>query len=128
MNRYQLQNLLSFVTFRDWRFRSGPLGDGCFIQVEFDCADTDSGEPATMRGRKWYISPFAIADEVYKTCWIAVELALRHEAMEEFKVGGVAPFHPHTNIEYLLETQDLAGVHVHRPDPETNPVHVSEGK
>ena len=91
------------VTFRDFRFRVGSLGDGAFVQACFDAPCTDSGKVEEQRGRKFYVSPYAIEDEVIKTCWLAVELALRHEAMEDFKVDGVAPFHPHTSVDSLID-------------------------
>jgi hypothetical protein len=101
MTEDALESILANVKFRDWKFTSGPLGDGWFVQARFCAPDTRTGEMAAMGGRKFYVSPYAIPDEVVKTCWVAVELALRHEAMEEFTYLGVAPFHPHTDVEAL---------------------------
>lgn len=108
-----LRNTVGRVRFRDWEFRMGALGDGWFVQVAFDAPCTVTGAVEQQRGRKYYISPFAIPDEVIKTCWVAIESALKHEAMEDFIVDGVAPFHPHTDIETLIENQH-EHFHVHR--------------
>lgn len=99
----EVRELVSRIKYKDWRFRVMESGDGFLIQAEFDDIDHDTGEPAVIRGRKWYVSSFAIADEVVKTCWVAVDMALRHEAMECFMVDGVAPFHPHNDSFAMLE-------------------------
>lgn len=101
------------MRFRGWKFHVGRLGDGFYIQVRFDAPCTETKRVETQRGRKMYVSPHAIADEVVKTCWVAVELAIRHEAMEEFIVDGLAPFHPHTDFDALLDVQ-ASGAHVAR--------------
>ena len=98
MTREELEVIVSKIQFRDWKFRIGDLGDGWFLQATFKDYDHDSHELALIKGRKWYISFFAIPDEVVKTAWIAVELALRHEAMEQFMYDGYAPFHPHHDV------------------------------
>lgn len=108
------------IEFRDWRFRSGPLGDGYFLQVEFSAPCTETNEVSTQRGRKWYLSAHSIEDEVVKTAWLAILTALHHEAMEEFRVDGVAPFHPHTDFAALLAIQGCESARVYRDPMVTN--------
>lgn len=104
----EVKGLVSQISFRDWRFRVEPLSDGFFVQVEFEDIDHDTKKRVLLRGRKWYVSRFAIPDEIIKTCWVAVEMALKHEAMECFLVEGKAPFHPHNDSLAML---DLPKVH-----------------
>jgi hypothetical protein len=98
----EVSRILEKVTFRDWKWRYGKLGDGSFIQATWKGTDTETGQPVDLRGRKWYVSPHSIEDEVVKTCWMAIETALKHEAMEEFLYEGQAPFHPHHPVQSLI--------------------------
>lgn len=120
-----IRNITSRIKFRDFTFRSDLMGnDGYFVQVVFTAPCTVTGDVSEQHGRKYYLSEqhgrkyylsrHALEDEVIKTCWVAVELALRHEAMEDFLVDGVAIFHPHTDCARLIELQSTDGVHVHR--------------
>ena len=107
MDAAKIAEVLAAVEFRDWKFLQGQMGDGSFIQASWQGEDSDTGQPCLLKGRKWYISPFSVDDEVVKTCWLAVELALRHEAMEEFHFCGRAPFHPHNDVFKLLDVQKV---------------------
>lgn len=110
-----IRNITSRIKFRDFTFRSDLMGnDGYFVQVVFTAPCTVTGDVSEQHGRKYYLSRHSLEDEVIKTCWVAVELALRHEAMEDFLVDGVAIFHPHTDCARLIELQSTDGVHVHR--------------
>lgn len=106
LNLELVESVVSRVSFRGWRFIVGELGDGFYVQAAFPAEDSDNpGVTTEQKGRKWYISRFALQDEIIKTCWVAVELALRHEALESFHLDGVAIFHPHTVCDALLAMQ-----------------------
>jgi hypothetical protein len=117
MNRSEVEQIVDLIEFRDWQFRLGNLGDGFYLQVAFPGSDTDTGRPVFCKGRKWFISRFATQEEVVKTCWLAVEVAQRHEAMEDFKFDQVAIFHPHTGLDALCLASTYP--HVTRPDVST---------
>lgn len=119
-HRENVEAVVARVGFRGWKFLVGNLGDGFYIQPQFFAPDTDTAILATQTGRKWYVSPHATEEEVVKTCWLAAEIACRHEAMEGFKLDGVSIFHPHTSTDALVEMQRTEPL-VHRPDKETNP-------
>ena len=94
------------ITFRDWTLITAQRADGSFIlQWEFAAPDNETGATSVQRGRKWFVSQHVIPDEIVKTAWLGVELALRHEAMEDFRYKKVAIFHPHTDVESLVEVQ-----------------------
>jgi hypothetical protein len=42
-------------------------------------------------------------DEIVKTCFTALEQAIKHEVMEGFKVDGIVLFNPHVNYTELLK-------------------------
>lgn len=102
--------VVSRVSFRGWKFHVGTLGDGYYVQVQFEGPDTDTGETMLIKGAKHYVSSYCIDDEIVKRCWVAVEAALKHEAMEEFKLDGVAPFHPHNDV-FALADPNFPKVH-----------------
>lgn len=103
MDAQLLEFTLARVNYKDWKFITGDMGEGFFIQSSFVDKDHDTGKPSEIKGRKWYISKHAIVDEVIKTAWLAVEIAQRHEAMESFLVDGKAPFHPHNEFSGMLD-------------------------
>lgn len=119
MTTQQINELVSRISFRDWKFIVKPLGDGSYVQVMFQDKDTDNGQDVIIRGRKWYVSPYAIEDEVVKTCWMAVEAALKHEAMESFLVDGRAPFHPHNDSFEMAYINKVYRAE-NNPEPETD--------
>jgi hypothetical protein len=98
--------IIESLSFRDWSFEWGHMGSGYYLQVAFLAPCNDTGVLAIHRGRKWYISSHAIPDEVVKTAWLAVEVALRHEAMETFTYKGRRVFNPHTDVDALIGLQD----------------------
>lgn len=112
----RILTILDRVRFRDWRWNVGESGAEHWIQPEFDDIDSEDGAAVVCRGRRWLISEEATDEEIVKTCWLAVEIACRHETMEAFSYLNVKVFHPHTDISALVEAQ-LAHKPVDRPDP-----------
>lgn len=46
-------------------------------------------------GRKWYISPYATEQEIFRTCLLAIQTFEYHELLERFKVDGKRLLTPH---------------------------------
>lgn len=109
-----LEALISLISFRDWTFHVGVMGDGHYIQVQFRAKDSTGGPEQNWNGRKWYISQHATNQEVIQTCFKAVMTAMEHEVREEFKYRDVAVFQPHMDLDALV---DLAQTKVLRPVP-----------
>lgn len=106
MTPKEAREVVNHIRFRDWQLLLGDYGNGqLYLQWQFAAIDSDTGEMTLQKGRKWVISPHAIADEIVKTAWVGVELALRHEALEAFTYRGEAIFHPHTDVEALVTLQ-----------------------
>lgn len=108
MNYHELQAILFRITFQDWHFKMGQMGDGFFIQSRFLASDTEGGIPTRswQSGRKWYVSPHSTESEVIQTALKAILTAVEHEAREQFLVDGKAIFGPHLDVEALLELAD----------------------
>lgn len=98
-----IQALLDRISYRDIEFLLEKRMGGFLLQVQWEDTDNDTGELCKLKGAKHYISAHATDDEVVKRCWVAVMAAITHEAMEEFKLDGVAPFNPHNDVFSMLD-------------------------
>jgi hypothetical protein len=108
MTLNEVRNILTRVTFNDWDFHTGKLGNGFYIAVEFTAPDNANGHSAaSWKGRKWYVSPHAIREEVVSTAFKAVMTAMEHETREQFRYDGVAVFGPHQSLDTLMQAQEV---------------------
>ena len=74
---------------------------GWHVRFTFARPDTVTGEMGRGAGR-WEFVPFgAWESSVVKTCWLLLELLVRHELMESFQYRGVKLFDPHKTVEAL---------------------------
>jgi hypothetical protein len=91
-----------------------PALTGWFVQVAFERPDTQTGKIGIGRGRKELVEVGAWESGVVKTCWLLVELVVRHELMEAFHYMGVRIFNPHNSVHDLasIQTPDPAPVYV----------------
>lgn len=78
-----------------------------FVQMYYRAPCAKTGQILEWRGRKWYLSQHMTDDEIVKTCYAAFEAAVKHEVMEGFKIGGIAPFNPHVDYKQLLAISHL---------------------
>lgn len=83
-----------------------PIDGRVFIQVLYAAKCSKTGKKEIWRGRKWYLSVHMTSDEIVKTIWCAFEAAVKHEAMEGFKVDGKVLFNPHVSFEQLLKVSE----------------------
>lgn len=95
----RLMNLMCNVSYKNWRFKVGNMGNGHYLQCVLDACN-DKGENWT--GRKWYVSPYMIDAEVIMTAFKAVMTAEEHETRELFKFKDAAIFGPHLSLEALV--------------------------
>lgn len=96
-----IQKLLSHISYKDWAFHCGMVGeDHFYLQIRFK----DGQE--TWSGRKWLLSQHMTESEIYQTALKAVLTAEEHEAREKFLVGGRAIFGPHIHHMALANVCD----------------------
>jgi len=89
-----------------WKFRFEQIADETFlVWVEFERPDTFSNEIGIGQSRKEYIGPDIKLSGVVKTCWLLIELTIRHELMEAFKWRGKRIFNPHNTVKQLASLQ-----------------------
>lgn len=65
--------------------------------------DNVTGAPLEWYGRKWLLSPHMTDGEVVQTAWLALQVAMEHEARESFTYQGQCVFDPHFDINKLVE-------------------------
>ena len=120
----QLRACLDRISFRNtvvdfhWEFKFRPVTvkatdaspyeeAAWLIWAEFQRPDTHTGEIGTGRGREEIVRAGAWESGVIKTCWLLVELLVRHELMEGFRVDGLRVFDPHNSIADLQLAQQI---------------------
>jgi hypothetical protein len=89
----------------NWRFETRKIDGGWFVTVAFDRPDTETNEIGTGRGRPEFVAEGTWESGVVKTCWLLIELVVRHELMEAFRWRGKRIFNPHNSIYDLAEIQ-----------------------
>jgi hypothetical protein len=98
-----LQSICSQISFEGMDLHCGDDGIALWLQWVFFAPCAETGEACRQSGRKWRVSHYATPDEVVKTAFAAVLFALEHEARETFTYRGETIFHPHTDVEALVE-------------------------
>jgi hypothetical protein len=103
-----LQEICSRITFcdgvdHDWTLRCGDDATSLWLQWVFVAEDNECGGVGIQHGRKWRISYHSTSDEIVKTAFAAALFAIEHEARERFTYKGEAIFHPHMDVEALVE-------------------------
>lgn len=96
-----IRAVLADVEFADWRFNVWEEDGRPILQVAFEAEDTDTGEWAEQKGRKWFLSPHMTNSEVVSTALKAVLTAMEHEVRELFTYRGRPVYGPHLDIEAL---------------------------
>lgn len=78
---------------------------GWLLWCSFERPDTNTGKIGRGRGRDEIVWEGATVSAVVKTCWVLVELLVRHELMEGFRWDGARIFNPHNTVEELAALQ-----------------------
>lgn len=74
---------------------------GWRIRFTFLRPDNETGVMGQGAGRWELIEAGATESSVVKTCWLLLELLVRHELMEAFMYRGVRLFDPHRTVDDL---------------------------
>lgn len=99
-----LQTIANKMKFKDWIFRIGDkTGSTPFLQIQFWDNDIQTGEPALQNCRKWQLSYHMVNSEIIRTARKALHAAMEHEIDEQFSFDGVMLFHPHHDLEAMVE-------------------------
>lgn len=100
----RVAEILTDVTYADWRFEVLPTdGNAALMQPVFRTADTETGDVTVLSGRKWWISQHATPSEIVQTAFLAVLVAIEHEARENFRFQGVPIYGPHFSAGALAK-------------------------
>lgn len=113
----QLQGILAQVSFKNtvldfkWKFHVRPFYEaeaqqkGWLIHATFERPDTDTGVTGVGRGRDEIILRGSSEFCVVKTCWVLVEMLVKHELMEGFRYQDYRIFDPHHTVQDLMVTE-----------------------
>jgi hypothetical protein len=120
----ELRECLSRISFYNtvvdfhWQFKFRPIvlkptdaypqeENAWLLWAEFERPDTHTGEIGIGRGRDEIVLVGSWESGVIKTCWLLVELLVRHELMEGFQVDGLRIFDPHNSVADLQLAQQI---------------------
>ncbi len=110
-----VHEIVKQITYKDGWFidayqtvvhRSGefePYEGEIFLQVYFEAKDAETGKISEQRGRKWLVSRHMTKSEIVLTALKAILTAEEHEARELFRYKDVAIFHPHLDVDVMVE-------------------------
>lgn len=110
--REELEKTLKRVSFApscvdfqwSWETREALIEGGMrgwLVRTSFTRPDTMTGDVGRGFGRWEFVEEGTSESGVLKTCWLLVELIVRHELMEGFLVDDVRIFNPHHTVEEL---------------------------
>lgn len=113
-----LHSVLDRVSFKnsnlDWNwtfkfrpFKDGAGGEGWLLWATFVRPDTHTGQVGEGRGRDEIVWKGATESSVVKTCWVLVEMLVRHELMEGFRYENLRIFDPHNTVGDLQLAQKI---------------------
>lgn len=108
----RIQFVNSVLDFK-WRFcyKSVTITDddgprkGWLVWVTFERPDIRTGKIGRGRGRDEIVWAGTSLSGVVKTCWLLVELMIRHELMEGFRYDNAIIFNPHNTVTDLAAVQ-----------------------
>lgn len=100
----QFWQVVDDIKHKDWWLQAAvgiePRIRWCFTAP---CAKT--GVTGPWFGRWWDVTGMT-EEQLVKTAFAALKLAIEHETMEAFKYKGVAVFDPHTPLAALMQRQE----------------------
>ncbi len=103
LTKEQVLGIIGRTSYLDWEFHLGDMGNGFYVQVQFDAPDSETGKVERQHCRKWYISKHMTETEVVDTLYKAVEAAVIHEMKESFTYNGRMIHNPHTSVAARYE-------------------------
>lgn len=108
LRELHVQDVLSFVSFSDYRFITTQHGGDVLVYAEFDAPDnaSDSHVLHVQKTRRWVIRPDASDSEIVQTAFKLVLTSIEHEAREQFQFNHRAIFGPHFDVYKLWRMFD----------------------
>ncbi len=103
---HQVKDIVNKILFMDRSFRVEPMGEGCFLQVQYMEQDIETGKMELQLARKWYISFFSTETEIVETAFKACRVSMDHVLKEHFTYMGRRVYSPHFDIQARLDMCD----------------------
>ena len=103
-----IRSLLSQITYKDWKLMT-PFECG-YLQWVWEEEDPINGGTFECKSRKWMLSFHMTDSEIVQTAFLALQVAIKHEAREFFKFKGRPVMRPHFDVYKLVELCDLGAV------------------
>lgn len=107
MNLHQALQTISRVRYPGFKFAiqgDFEAGKVTYLRATFQAVDAEF--PAALmeqKTRKWLLSAFMTDAELVQTALKCVMTAVEHEVREHFRYKGEAIFHPHYDLDTLVQ-------------------------
>lgn len=124
----KMHTLESFIVmaskckFRDWIFHvSDKTGQTPYLQIQFWDKDFQTGKLELQKCRKWDLSYHMVDYEFVRTVRMALHTAMQHEIDETFTYDNAKLFHPHFDLDALIDFAKRKKISVRKPMPILTP-------
>ena len=77
------------------------------IDMGWNWRVTSLGKYGTGYGREWFVPDGSTEKFIVMTAWLAIDLILRHEAMEALHYGNARILDPHKSLDELAYPNKL---------------------
>ena len=105
MTMEEMRDVAEQCEFSEMMF--GVIQDGIdsrpYLQGSYMEEDTETGDLAEQRTRKWMLSEFMTKSELVQTCFACCMASMEHRAREWFLYRGKAIFQPHYDVDALWD-------------------------
>lgn len=101
-NFESMKAVIDEIKFKEWEIYFNDDG-APYLQVRFKDRDFYTGRLEMQYCRKWKLTYKMVNNEIVRTAYKAVCAAVQHEVDECFTYKGVRPYHPHMDVDKLVE-------------------------
>jgi len=98
-----INNIIADIKYKDWEFCIDSIADAFELKVYFGSPCIKTSKVEKQSGRKWLISAYSTNSEIVLTVLKAILTAEEHEVRENFKYKNVNIFHPHIDVNVLVD-------------------------
>jgi hypothetical protein len=99
-----LRAIAAKLKYKDWIFRvDDKTGETPFLQIQFWDKDLRTGNLELQNCRKWQLSYHMVPCEIVRTARKALHTAMEHEVDEQFSYDGEILFHPHHDLDAMVD-------------------------
>ena len=102
-NLTDINHVLTQVSYKNWQFATGKLGNGFYLQTSNNPNNTYLED-----SKKWYLSPAITNHEIIQTALLAILAAEDHAIFAQIKYQGKTYDNPTESTNYQQNLSPIA--------------------